>query len=223
MKKAKAQAAAASASDIGRFELEEGEIPPFTVPYTLPGREVGEIASIRMIPLPMDSASSSGERKSHKKTSERVGKRRELTFFKTDENAKIPQKQTNKSIGYDIYSSKERKIKPQQIVRVPTGLCVEFPKHYHGKIYSRSGLAAQKTIVVATGVSIIDPDFRNEITVPMLNRSDTSFVVKKGLRFAQMVIVKDAPNIKVKEGNLEKFQNLAESEREGGFGSTGKY
>ncbi|MDR0339152.1 MAG: dUTP diphosphatase [Desulfovibrio sp.] len=54
-------------------------------------------------------------------------------------------------------------------------------------VYSRSGLGAVKGLTVAQGVGLIDPDYRGEIMVFLLNTGAGAYTVRKGDRIAQMV------------------------------------
>ena len=71
---------------------------------------------------------------------------------------------------------------------VPCGIAVEpaIPG-IAGFVYSRSGLGAVKGLTVAQGVGIIDPDYRGEISVFLLNTSREEYTVQNGERIAQLV------------------------------------
>ena len=71
---------------------------------------------------------------------------------------------------------------------IPSGIAVEpAAPGIAGFIYSRSGLGAVKGLVVAQGVGVIDPDYRGEITVFLLNTSKEDYTVQNGERIAQLV------------------------------------
>lgn len=61
---------------------------------------------------------------------------------------------------------------------------------------------------------LIDEDFRGEVGVIINNRANTQFLVKKGTRIAQLLIV--AP---IHE-DFEEATELSVTDRKGGFGST---
>jgi dUTP pyrophosphatase len=71
---------------------------------------------------------------------------------------------------------------------VPSGIAVEptIPG-IAGFVYSRSGLGAVKGLAVAQGVGVIDPDYRGEITVFLLNTGKKDYTVQNGERIAQLV------------------------------------
>lgn len=74
-----------------------------------------------------------------------------------------------------------------------------------------------KREAVAQGVGVIDPDYRGEITVVLLNTSDKERRVRRGDRIAQLLF---QPAFRVQ---LEKAEDLGMTTRgEGGFGHTGR-
>ena len=101
--------------------------------------------------------------------------------------------------------------------KVPAGIAVEPPAGVAGFVYSRSGLGAAQGLTVAQGVGVIDPDYRGEILVFLLNTSGEERRLRRGERMAQLVfqpIVRTEPEV---------AETLGETERgAGGFGHTGK-
>ncbi|MDR0466504.1 MAG: dUTP diphosphatase [Deltaproteobacteria bacterium] len=101
--------------------------------------------------------------------------------------------------------------------KVPSGIAVEPPAGVAGFVYSRSGLGAVQGLTVAQGVGVIDPDYRGEIIVFLLNTAGEERRLRRGERMAQLVfqpIVRAEPEV---------AETLGETERgAGGFGHTGK-
>ena len=64
-------------------------------------------------------------------------------------------------------------------------------------------------------VGKIDADYRDGIGVILNNRDKRTFLIKKGTRIAQLTF------LKVENVEWEETDTLSETEREGGFGSTG--
>ena len=86
-----------------------------------------------------------------------------------------------------------------------------------GFIYSRSGLGAKHGLTVAQGVGVIDPDYRGEIIVWLLNTADRPLTVQAGDRIAQLVLMPvGVPVVAV----VEELGDTARGA--GGFGHTGK-
>ena len=92
---------------------------------------------------------------------------------------------------------------------------MEIPKGYELQIRSRSGLAYKHQISLLNGIGTIDSDYRGEMSVLLKNHSDVDFVVEPGMRIAQGVVAKYT------HVEWEEVSELSETERSGGFGSTG--
>jgi dUTP pyrophosphatase len=100
--------------------------------------------------------------------------------------------------------------------KAPSGIAVEPPAGAAGFVYSRSGLGAVHGLTVAQGVGVIDPDYRGEILVFLLNTSGEERRLRRGERMAQLVF---QPIVRAE---LEVAETLGETERgAGGFGHTG--
>jgi len=126
----------------------------------------------------------------------------------------LPSRATDGSAGYDLCSAVDTQILPGHRVTIPTGFAWGFSHEVCGQIWPRSGIAARCGIDVLAG--LIDPDYRGEIGVVLINHGNDVFRVKKGDRIAQMVLV-PWHRLALQEGELE------ETERgDGGFGSTGQ-
>lgn len=101
---------------------------------------------------------------------------------------------------------------------VPTGLAMELDTPgLAGFVFSRSGLGAKHGLTVAQGVGVIDPDYRGEIIVWLLNTSNTHRTVTRGERIAQLIIM---PFV---QASIQAVAELGDTSRgQGGFGHTGK-
>lgn len=154
---------------------------------------------------------------------------------KSHPNAIIPRRSKDDDAAYDLFCVERVVIKPMERKIIPTGISIEIPQGYYGRIAPRSGLAITEGIDVLAGV--IDSNYRGEIGVVLINLnlpenllvkdealgiynhlfdSANSVVLNKGDRIAQLVIERcfSAEWIEV--------DDLSETEREdGGFGSTG--
>ena len=139
----------------------------------------------------------------------------------------LPQFQTTGSAGLDLISAEDITIKGIKVNKgveavvdqclVPTGLSVEIPVGYCGMVCSRSGLAAKNKVVTQISPGIIDSDYRGELKVLLANYSENDFVIKRGDRISQMLLVP------VVQMEIEETTDLSNTARgEGGFGSTGK-
>ena len=99
---------------------------------------------------------------------------------------------------------------------VPTGLTIEVPPGYEAQVRPRSGLALKHAITMPNAPGTIDPGYRGEIRVILLNLGAEPYTIQAGDRIAQMIVAR-YESVEWEEGEL------AESERgEGGFGSSGR-
>lgn len=134
-------------------------------------------------------------------------------FNKLNEDAIIPQYQTERSAGLDLHASEELVLLPNGRAIVKTGLSFNCPPGHEGQIRPRSGLAAKHGITVLNSPGTIDEDYTGELMVILYNTSDYIFYVKKGDRIAQLVICPVYRNEDYVARNIRE---------DGGLGSTGK-
>lgn len=131
----------------------------------------------------------------------------------------LPQYETVQSVGLDVRSNTEEPITlgPLERAMVPTGLYFEIPPGYEIQVRPRSGLAAKHGITVINTPGTIDPDYRGELKVLLVNLSNEPFVIQPGERVAQLVFAK------YQQLAWEEAVELSETVRgAGGFGSTGR-
>lgn len=100
---------------------------------------------------------------------------------------------------------------------IPAGLAVEpATPGVASFVFSRSGLGARDGLTVAQGVGVIDPDYRGEIVVWLLNTSGETRRVARGERIAQLVFL---PFVRPEFSFVEELTDTARGG--GGFGHTG--
>ena len=142
----------------------------------------------------------------------------EILIKRLSKEVTLPKYETDGSSGLDLaaFIDKNIEIKPGKSEIIPTGLAVAIPKNFEIQIRPRSGLAAKNQISVLNTPGTVDADYRGEIKVILINLSNKSFVVERGLRIAQMIL---CPVVKAK---LREVDTLEDTRRgSGGFGSTG--
>src|SRR5689334_4982857 len=99
---------------------------------------------------------------------------------------------------------------------VPTGLVIELPPGYEAQVRPRSGLALKHAITMPNAPGTIDPGYRGEIRVILLNLGREPYRIHAGDRIAQLIVARYEAVEWVEEG-------LAASGRgTGGFGSSGR-
>jgi dUTP pyrophosphatase len=129
--------------------------------------------------------------------------------------AVLPQRGTAAAVGYDLASAERTLIPAGEWRRVQTGLAVAIPEGFYGRVAPRSGLAVRSGIDVFAGV--IDPDYRGEIQVVLMNHGSNPFWVNPGDRIAQLILER-VGLLSVLE--VEDLENTARGVA--GFGSTGR-
>lgn len=94
---------------------------------------------------------------------------------------------------------------------------MEPPPGLVGLLFPRSGLGHKHGVVLGNGIGVIDPDYRGEVKVSLLNRGSRVYVVSPGERIAQLVLVP------FYYAHFEE-EPLSVTERgEQGFGDSGKH
>lgn len=99
---------------------------------------------------------------------------------------------------------------------VSTGLSLEIPPGFEAQIRPRSGLALKHAITVPNAPATIDPGYRGELKVILLNLGHQAYEVKAGDRIAQLVIARYEA-VEWIEADLDSSVRGA-----GGFGSSGR-
>lgn len=118
--------------------------------------------------------------------------------------------------GLDLHATAAVLLEPGKPTLVPTGLAIELPPGYEAQIRPRSGLALRHAITLPNAPATIDPGYRGEIQVILLNLGREPYQIRAGDRIAQLVVAR-----------YERIEwvesDLAESGRgSGGFGSSGR-
>jgi dUTP pyrophosphatase len=132
----------------------------------------------------------------------------------------LPQYQSALAAGLDLYAAVPEDapvtIASGDRATISTGVAIALPPGSEGQIRPRSGLAARHGVTILNSPGTIDADYRGELQVILVNISADSFVVRRGMRIAQLVI---AP---IQHARLVESDSLDSTQRaSGGFGSTG--
>ena len=139
-----------------------------------------------------------------------------IRFKKLDPNVEAPKYFYENDVAFDIKNNDpDYMLKPGENKMFGTGLTLEVPPGYVQNIRDRSGLAAKHAIHTMAG--IIDPGYRGELKVVLINLGKEAFNVEKGMRIAQMLIHK------VEHVEFEEATELTDNTHrgDGGFGSSG--
>lgn len=125
----------------------------------------------------------------------------------------MPERKTQGSSGYDLFSVGSHIVHPKDWCKISTGVAIQLPYGEEAIVTHRSGHNSKQGIFA---YGTIDRDYRGIISVTLFNFGTEPFVVHDGMRFAQMKL---AP---IHITTLEPVSELDATDRgEDGHGSTG--
>lgn len=130
-----------------------------------------------------------------------------------------PKRATTGSAGYDFYAPFDIKLKPNETIKIPTGIRCRIDENYVLKLYPRSGLGFKFRLQLNNTVGIVDSDYyysdnEGHIFAKITNDSNENLElnIKKGTGFMQGIFL---------EYGITTDDDTTEV-RNGGFGSTTK-
>jgi dUTP pyrophosphatase len=136
-----------------------------------------------------------------------------------DERAHLPYYASAGAAGADLFAfcpEADIVIAPNETVKVPTGIALEFTSEMVALIFARSGLATKQGLAPANKVGVVDSDYRGEIMVVLYNQSNEPRTIHHGDRIAQLIMTP------VVRALFEEVNELDVTLRgDNGFGSTG--
>jgi dUTP pyrophosphatase len=142
-----------------------------------------------------------------------------VPFRRLRPEARVPARAYTGDAGYDLTAAERVVLAPGERAVLRTGIAMAVPVGYAGLVLPRSGLATQFGISLVNTPGLIDPGYRGELMVPLINHDrEEAFEVVVGMRIAQLVLVKAA---EVQFVGVEFLEESADDRGEGGFGSSG--
>jgi len=139
----------------------------------------------------------------------------EIPVEKMDPEAYLPYRGSSGAVAHDLTSTEEAVLEPGERRLFRTGLKVAIPAGMAGLVLPRSGLAMRHGVTVLNAPGLVDPDYRGEVGVCLINHGQEPFRVTRGMRIAQLLI-SHAPEV------LFALRATDSTERgDGGWGSTG--
>ena len=142
-----------------------------------------------------------------------------IKIKKLTDTAKIPERGTIYSAGYDLFAdiSEKTEIGAGETKLIKTGVSIAIPEGYFGGIFARSGLSLKEGLRPANCTGVIDADYRGEIMVSLHNDSGQTREIVPCQKIAQLIVIPFA------SVEFEEADELDETERgAGGFGHTGR-
>jgi dUTP pyrophosphatase len=102
---------------------------------------------------------------------------------------------------------------------VPTGVAIALPPGVAGLVLPRSGLAHRHGISCVNSPGLVDPNYRGELRVILVNHGAETFEAQPGDRIAQLLLVPFvAPALEV----VEELPDGGDDRGPDGFGSSGR-
>ena len=121
--------------------------------------------------------------------------------------------------AYDLRCLKGFSLWPRERATVPTGVAIALPPGVAGLVTPRSGLASRHGISLVNSPGLIDPNYRGELRIILVNLGDARFEAHAGDRIAQLLLVPFvAPDVSV----VEELPPSPDDRGENGFGSSGR-
>ena len=169
----------------------------------------------------------------------------DLLYFKLDSAVKDPVRATEGSACFDLHSfmpedsevkvyishdDLDIEIRERRVVKgrvqinstermlVPTGLIFDIPMGYSVRLYPRSSLALKQGLTLANNVGIIDSDYVQPVFMMVCNMSGFQQFVTDGERICQAELVQEKQYVLLEINERPETK----TDRDGGFGSTGK-
>jgi len=131
--------------------------------------------------------------------------------------ARLPERAYEHDAAYDLFAAEAATLRPLARAVVGTGIALGLPSHLAALTLPRSGLAARHGISIVNAPGLIDPGYRGEVRIILLNTdSHAAFQVAVGDRIAQLLFL---PLTAVSLLQVDTLDDTNRGER--GFGSSG--
>jgi dUTP pyrophosphatase len=129
-----------------------------------------------------------------------------------------PRRAHEQDAGFDLACVEDFTLWPARRRIVGTGPAIALPPGVAGLVTPRSGLAARHGITIVNAPGLVDPGYRGELRVTLLNTGDTPFAARAGDRIAQLLLVPVVtPEVRV----VDALDEGPDGRGELGFGSSG--
>ena len=108
----------------------------------------------------------------------------------------LPKRETKTSAGYDFFALNDFTLKPNETMKIPTGVKVQMEDDDVLLLVDRSSMGFKYNVRLCNQVGVIDADYYNNkdneghMWIRIQNEGDKDFVVKKGEGMCQGLFVK---------------------------------
>lgn len=133
--------------------------------------------------------------------------------------ARLPARAYEGDAAFDLFSADGLTLAPLARAVVGTGIALDLPPGVAALTLPRSGLAAKHGISLVNAPGLIDPGYRGEVKLILLNTDATeAFAVRPGERIAQLLLVT------LTKADLVVSGDITDTDRGSrGFGSSGRH
>lgn len=133
--------------------------------------------------------------------------------------ARAPRRAHEHDAGVDLSSVEDFTLWPGRRRTVGTGIAIALPAGMAGLVTPRSGLASRHGITVVNAPGLIDPGYRGELRVVLLNTGEAPHAARAGDRIAQLLLVPFvAPDVSV----VDELTESPDGRGQLGYGSSGR-
>ena len=140
-----------------------------------------------------------------------------LKVKRLTETAKLPVKNQEGDMGYDIFSDEDITLTTNKKDKISTGIAIELPKGYGAFLVGRSGLTSKTLLRINLGV--IDNGYRGELHIMndiIYKGSNETVRIEKGDKIAQLIV------LPIFDGDVVEVNEVSKTDRgDKGFGSSG--
>lgn len=152
-----------------------------------------------------------------------------LKIKRLTQTAKLPEKASPTEAGFDVFADETVTIHNGETVAISTGIAIEIPEGYYGRLKARNGLTLNYDLRVQEVT--IDSSYRGEVKIIaeikdydkeidlfgwVTSSKTDEYTVGKGKKIAQLII-QPLPQFEIVE-----VDELSQSDRDAnGFGSMG--
>jgi dUTP pyrophosphatase len=143
----------------------------------------------------------------------------ELQFQRLHPSARVPARARPGDAAYDLACVEGFALAPGERAMVPTGVAVAIPPGVAGLVLPRSGLAIRHGVTCVNSPGLVDPNYRGELRVILVNLGAERFVAAAGDRIAQLLLV---PYLSPAPVVVDVLPDGGDDRGVGGFGSSGR-
>lgn len=133
-----------------------------------------------------------------------------------EDGAKAPRRAHPTDAGFDLATVEEVRVPCRGHVMMDTGVRVNIPAGYVGKLFVRSSVGVKRHVCLSNGTGIIDAGYTGTIKASLHNTGDGPVWFREGEFVVQLVV---EPLAEVMLTGVDSFDDVARGDA--GFGSTG--